>query len=523
MEPQDARGRHEKVGKKGPRWDKPARAALESAARFFSRAADPATTEEDFYPLVKQALDAGCDDPLILYLYARALVVPNYPGLEEYTRRMTTAALALERSRYPALRKAVALQKAGQLKLGKDATSEQRREAARLLDAALALVPQAGSKDERGVDADTEWYYGVLSPLLERYRQLGGDYQAAFNKVDAVLARVPALNVVRLQLRGDFFTRYAQEARGAGLASTVSEENQKLFQARLAEADKALKQAWTLQPSNVRTPTLMLGVVKGLGAKRAEMETWFKRALEADGNNYLACEMKMDWLEPKWYGSRDDLLAFGRACRATKNWRGAHAALAPVPPPGRPPPRPPGAGQVLRVAAGVGRRPLGVRGVPDALPEELPGAQPLRGALLPVREVQRGGRAIRASRRPPERQRVHPPRHDEAVAGIRRGKGGMTTRAAGIMIRGTRPASSPILSVGEHARRPLFDITNDDEGTQSRRSGRARRESNPIRDPVPNEPNSMMRVEGKNQVAGSLPELCRTNPTRAPAPNEATR
>ncbi len=33
--------------------------------------------------------------------------------------------------------------------------------------------------------------------------------------------------------------------------------------------------------------------------------------MEADGNNYLACLMKMDWLEPKWYGSRDDLLAFG--------------------------------------------------------------------------------------------------------------------------------------------------------------------------------------------------------------------
>jgi hypothetical protein len=55
--------------------------------------------------------------------------------------------------------------------------------------------------------------------------------------------------------------------------------------------------------------------------------------MEADGSNRFACEAKMNWLEPKWYGSVDDLLAFGRACRETKNWRagitllGAHAHL----------------------------------------------------------------------------------------------------------------------------------------------------------------------------------------------------
>jgi hypothetical protein len=33
-----------------------------------------------------------------------------------------------------------------------------------------------------------------------------------------------------------------------------------------------------------------------------------------------ACEQKLDWLDPKWHGSLEDMMAFGRACRDTKNW-----------------------------------------------------------------------------------------------------------------------------------------------------------------------------------------------------------
>ena len=51
------------------------------------------------------------------------------------------------------------------------------------------------------------------------------------------------------------------------------------------------------------------------------METWFERAMKADGDNHSACFTKLDWLDPKWHGSHEEMLAFGRACGATKNWR----------------------------------------------------------------------------------------------------------------------------------------------------------------------------------------------------------
>jgi hypothetical protein len=62
---------------------------------------------------------------------------------------------------------------------------------------------------------------------------------------------------------------------------------------------------------------------------RAEMERWFRRALEADGDNLAACTKKLLWLEPKWHGSAEEMMKFARACRDTKNWASGIPFLLP--------------------------------------------------------------------------------------------------------------------------------------------------------------------------------------------------
>jgi hypothetical protein len=37
---------------------------------------------------------------------------------------------------------------------------------------------------------------------------------------------------------------------------------------------------------------------------------------------------KLDWLDPKWHGSREEMVAFGRSCRETRNWRMGITLLA---------------------------------------------------------------------------------------------------------------------------------------------------------------------------------------------------
>src|SRR5262249_38319866 len=55
---------YDRVGKKDPRWDEPARKALDLAARMFSLEIDPQITFNDVYAAARAALDAGCDDPM---------------------------------------------------------------------------------------------------------------------------------------------------------------------------------------------------------------------------------------------------------------------------------------------------------------------------------------------------------------------------------------------------------------------------------------------------------------------------
>jgi hypothetical protein len=44
--------------------------------------------------------------------------------------------------------------------------------------------------------------------------------------------------------------------------------------------------------------------------------------MQLDPNNYQACQAKLHYLLPQWYGSREDMLAFGRECVASTNWGG---------------------------------------------------------------------------------------------------------------------------------------------------------------------------------------------------------
>jgi hypothetical protein len=336
-------GAYDRFGKKDPRWDKPAREALEAFARFNSKTPDPQTKLGEVYAPIKRAIDAGCDDPLILYLYARSSYRPNYPGPEELERRYAMAAAALDGSAYPPFDRARAWYEVGKSRLArKELTEEARKVASRAFDAALAMLSKTADGDARDLDADFGWF-DLLDDVIKGYRRLDEDRQAAFDRVDAVLAKIPALKTTRLQLKGQFLIHYAWDARGAGVASTVTKEGWEKFEERLTDARKVLEEAWeAAKPGESRAAALMLWVEIGIGEDRDDMEKWFERAMKASGgNNIQACKAKLEWLAPKWHGSPEEVLAFGQQCRDTKNWRAgitlliadAHLAVAEVLPP----------------------------------------------------------------------------------------------------------------------------------------------------------------------------------------------
>jgi hypothetical protein len=314
-------GAYDEVGKKDARWDEPARKAMELAARMFSREVDPEVTSSDVYTAARAAVDAGCDDPMLLYLYGRSSDGPNYPGQPEAIRRAKVAAQALTASRYPAIRRAVALQVSGNQALSvSDLGDEVRKEAERDFDAVLALLAENVAGDERNEFWEGTWLDNLVE-LTRGYRTLGVPAEAAYERIDAGLSKVADAKVLRLLYRGHFWFHYGWEARTNAFAPAVPAGGFEALEKRLAIARKALNQAWALEPGLSWAAEALLEIDKGIGGDRANMELWFERAMKANGDNRGACWSKLDWLDPKWYGSEEEMLAFGRACRDTKNWR----------------------------------------------------------------------------------------------------------------------------------------------------------------------------------------------------------
>ncbi len=323
---------YEKMGKKDPRWDEPARKALDLAARMFSRQYEPVVRNDEIHAAARKAIDAGCrGDPLILYLYARTSIGKDFPGAAEYNKRLQTAADAMASSAYSPFRRAVALKAPVEAKAwDANLTPAARLVLQRRLDAVVDLLPKSAAEDARTDEWEARWYAEINS-VITLHKQLSGDYKAAFDRVDAKLAKVPGIEALRLAEKGTFLLYWGWEARTTTFASNVTEDQFRTFEQRVGEARAALQAAWKQNPNLPRVANLLIAVEKAIGGgDREAMETWFERAMNADGDDHGACWSKLDWLDPKWHGgdSYDAMVAFGHACAATRNWHTGITLLA---------------------------------------------------------------------------------------------------------------------------------------------------------------------------------------------------
>jgi hypothetical protein len=123
-------------------------------------------------------------------------------------------------------------------------------------------------------------------------------------------------------LRGTYYVHYAWQARGGGYAKTVSPENWRLFEERLAEAEKSLEKAWERDPSILRTALDMLYVQRGRNGSREKMELWFQRGMTINSNSVELCREKMIYLDPRYFGTAKEQLEFGRQCLNSTTWGG---------------------------------------------------------------------------------------------------------------------------------------------------------------------------------------------------------
>ncbi|MFL5329809.1 MAG: hypothetical protein ACJ8C4_12935 [Gemmataceae bacterium] len=313
---------YEKVGQKDPRWDKAARSALELAVKNFTGQGDPPPQESDVCSAMKLVIDAGCTDPLIAYLHVRLCPKKDFPSQPEFFRRHKEVILALQKSGYPASRRAIALANLGAVaEEMKELSASERADTAKALDAALALMPSVVAEGN-GRDAQERWCEIGCMAVRGYVIINGGDEEAALQKVDAEFAKVAELKVTRILVRSIYLIHKGWHDYNA------SRDDEASAQAAwskccdlLAQARQPLADAWDVQPGNEMTATWMLWIEYGIGRDHDEMEKWFDRAMKANSDNRRACEVRLASLDPRWQGSTEAILEFGKKCRETKNWR----------------------------------------------------------------------------------------------------------------------------------------------------------------------------------------------------------
>ena len=114
--------------------------------------------------------------------------------------------------------------------------------------------------------------------------------------------------------RGNYYIVQAWKHRGSDLGYTVTEEGRRLFTENLLLAEKDFNKAYSMNPADPNSAASMITVYKGLRRYEEEMDTWFKRAIEADPVAYYAYAKKQDFLRPKWGGTKEKDFAFAEYC-----------------------------------------------------------------------------------------------------------------------------------------------------------------------------------------------------------------
>jgi len=137
-------------------------------------------------------------------------------------------------------------------------------------------------------------------------------------------------HVVRKVLNGNFYVVAAWTARGMGFSDTVSEKGWKEFGARLAKAESILEPLYEQFPHESAISRSMMTVELGQHKGRERMELWFKRAVRADPGNFTNYSSKQWYLQPRWCGSVQEIIDFGKECVETADWDNKLPLILPI-------------------------------------------------------------------------------------------------------------------------------------------------------------------------------------------------
>lgn len=303
-------GAYEKAGQNDPSWDADARRGI---SLYVQTGPDPKhgtlAQRDAAIEALSSAVRKRCNDPLVESLYA----MMDGTGSRETTRSPSDGSLMITvpeclRRDYPPSVKLQLMQAF----IGSNVPVDPR---------VLRRVPEL----LRAVASQPDLPKGELDALALQFF-------LAVNRTPYEQQVFPAFLVAYEQAAPGTGGPLILKARGlmhqaylmiSAIDAELRPQSWRPADPQLRQAEEALNAAWSIDPSDASIATLMIDLKRVDGSNdRQGMEDWFRRAMDANPDDYEACVRKLDYLSPFNHGNPRDMLDFGRECLNTQNWRG---------------------------------------------------------------------------------------------------------------------------------------------------------------------------------------------------------
>jgi hypothetical protein len=146
-------------------------------------------------------------------------------------------------------------------------------------------------------------YTAVSNPEGERQAP-DGEWEDQLTKLRAWVQAQPKSITARVAL-ADSLMDYAWKARGTGYADTVTEIGGRLFEKRLTEAERVLRDAGNLKEKCPHWYVLMMQVAQ-LRGSLDQLDELFRKAVKSEPTYYYFYRVKSINLLPRWHGAPGD-------------------------------------------------------------------------------------------------------------------------------------------------------------------------------------------------------------------------
>ena len=305
----------------GASWLGEATAVLREAAPYLSgESYQNELTAKSLYPpnsLIQRAQvtrSAGCDDPLFNVIV---------PYLESFSSARTPEEMDLAERRLPDLLqggdsphlKLFACSWIWGGRYDHRATKDEVKKAAMEKEIPHLL---ADALNASATPEDSLGFYQFIKRnqgYVVYYLKIKND------EARAIIENSQTASWLKNTLIGEFEVAAAWKARGKGYANTVTDEGWRGYGEHLTKACTLFSSAWKDNPTVPFAAAAMITVTMGgVGLDGIDERVWFDRATAACFD-YLPAYDSLLWAyRPRWGGSHDLMLAFGKACANTRRY-----------------------------------------------------------------------------------------------------------------------------------------------------------------------------------------------------------